>query len=60
MRIEGQFYTPELLSQVVSIYAAGLQSLKSNEWNQFSNFYKLLNLFPQGLTTANFTGHYRE
>jgi len=60
MRIEGQFYTPELLSQVVSIYAAGLQSLKSNEWNQFSNFYKLLDLFPQGLTTANFTGHYRE
>ncbi|MDD3852264.1 MAG: U32 family peptidase [Syntrophomonadaceae bacterium] len=60
LRIEGQFYTPELLSQVVSIYAAGLQSLNNNTWNQLSNFQKLLELFPQGLTTANFTGNYRE
>ena len=60
LRIEGQFYTPKLLRQVVSIYAAGLRSLNNNEWNQLSNFKKLLELFPRGLTTANFTGNYRE
>ncbi|MGI6436122.1 MAG: peptidase U32 family protein [Syntrophomonadaceae bacterium] len=49
-RIDGQFYTPELLAEVVRIYQQGLNSLAEGCWQQRESFLRLLDLFPAGLT----------
>ncbi len=50
VRIEGDGYPPELLGQVIHIYQSALEDISRGEWNQQSNFYRLLDLFPHGLT----------
>jgi len=50
VRIEGDGYPPEILGQVIDIYQSALADISRGRWNQQSNFYRLLDLFPHGLT----------
>lgn len=49
-RVDGQFYSPELLAQVVGIYQQALEDLARGSWQQQGAFLRLLELFPEGLT----------
>jgi putative protease len=52
VKIEGQYYTEDILLEVVKIYQEALKDLKDSQWTQKDNFNKLLNKFSQGLTTT--------
>jgi collagenase-like PrtC family protease len=52
VKVEGQYYTEEILSEVVKIYQQALRDLKNNQWKQQDNFNRLLEIFSQGLTTT--------
>ena len=54
IRIDGQYYSPEKLAKVVGIYSEALQQIKSGQWAMQENYAVLLDLFPQGLSTALF------
>ncbi|MFA7078154.1 MAG: U32 family peptidase [Syntrophomonas sp.] len=51
-RIEGQYYDPRQLKQVVEVYRAAVQQLTRGEWEPSDNYRRMLDLFPEGLTTA--------
>lgn len=52
-RIDGQFYAPQLLAEVVRIYQQGLNSLAEGRWQQRDAYLQLLDLFPAGLTARH-------
>jgi len=54
IRIDGQYYLPEKLVKVVEIYSEALQQIKCGQWAMQDNYAGLLDLSPEGLTTALF------
>lgn len=50
VRIEGNGYSAELLGQIIDIYQSALKDISRGQWNQQSNYHRLLDLFPAGLT----------
>lgn len=54
-RIEGQYYNPHQLQQVVAIYSEALEQLSRGEWQPSDNYRRMLGFFPDGLTTALMT-----
>jgi putative protease len=52
IRIDGQFYPASLLKEVVEIYGEALQGLKQGCWDQESNYLRLLERFPEGLSSS--------
>ncbi|MDD4801847.1 MAG: U32 family peptidase [Syntrophomonas sp.] len=54
LRINGQYYSIEKLTQVVSIYSETIRDIKKGSANFRNNFIKLLEISPEGLTTASF------
>ncbi|MBO8158577.1 U32 family peptidase [Thermosyntropha sp.] len=51
IRIDGQFYDDEKLSKVLRIYKDAVYQIKNGVLNLKPGFMKLLELFPQGLTS---------
>ena len=54
VRIETNRYPRELLGPVIDIYQSALGDIQKGEWNQKSNYYRLLDMFPNGLTKGPF------
>jgi putative protease len=52
IRIDGQFYPASLLREVVEIYGEALEGLKQGYWDQESNYLRLLERFPEGLSSS--------
>ncbi|MGI5920698.1 MAG: peptidase U32 family protein [Syntrophomonadaceae bacterium] len=52
LRIEGQYYSEEILEQVVAIYSSAVKELKQGLWKQEDNYNRLLDISPRGLTTT--------
>ena len=52
IRIDAQYYDPDVVLDLILIYQNALHDLKNGQWNQKGNFYKLLEIFPRGLTSA--------
>jgi len=52
MRIDGQYYDAETLTEVVKIYKEALEGLGQGKWEQESSFNRLLQLSPRGLTAG--------
>ncbi len=50
LRMDGQFYAPELLRKVTDIYQQAINDLAEGQWEQEDAFAQLLELFPAGLT----------
>jgi putative protease len=53
-RINGQYYSPEKLAEIVAIYREASVGLKDGKWNYQGNYLKLLKLSPEGLTVSCF------
>ncbi len=53
-RIDGQFYPPQKLIQVVSHYGNALAAMAKGELNLQEAYAELVNLFPEGLTGMTF------
>ncbi len=51
IRIDGQHYDANLLSQVTAIYVEAVRDLNLGKWEQKESYQRLLNLFPGGLTS---------
>ncbi len=51
IRIDGQHYETDILSEVIAIYVEAVRKLKLGEWEQEENYNRLLNMFPGGLTS---------
>jgi len=49
-RIDGQYYSPELLAKVVAIYQEAIADIQANTWKPEQDYLELLALFPDGLT----------
>lgn len=47
--IEGQFYKPDLLQEIVSIYSNAIDNIEQGQWQQHKNYQHLLELLPDGL-----------
>lgn len=56
LRIEGQYMPASDLYEVVSIYQEGLQQLSQGRWESGEPYQRLLNCYPQGLTSGCFVG----
>lgn len=54
IRIDAQYYEPEVIADLVAIYQNALHDLKHGQWNQKHNFFKLLQMFPRGLTSVSY------
>ncbi|MDD2586447.1 MAG: U32 family peptidase [Syntrophomonadaceae bacterium] len=52
IRIDAQYYDPDVVLDLILIYQNALHDLKNGQWNQKDNFCKLLEIFPRGLTSA--------
>jgi len=52
MRLDLQFYSMSQADTVVTIYQEALAQLEQGNWCQQDNYLRLLQLFPQGLTTV--------
>lgn len=55
-RIDGQYYTPELLSRVVSMYQQAITDILAGKWNTAEHYAEILKLFPNGLTARPLLG----
>ncbi len=55
-RIDGQYYSPNLLNQVVSQYQKAINDIQAGRWEGEERFTELLDLFPQGLTAMPLLG----
>jgi putative protease len=53
-RIDGQYYSTELLKQVVSLYLQAREQLRQGKWDNRHAWAELLHLFPQGLSAQPF------
>ncbi len=51
IRIDGQYYDTGILSEVTSIYVEAVRDLNLGKWEQEESYYRLLNMFPGGLTS---------
>jgi putative protease len=54
LRIEGQFYSPDQLEEIIATYTDALDNLQQGIWQQQDGYRRLLQLVPQGLTTRPF------
>ncbi len=52
--IEGQYYNPDILEEIVAIYADALDNIEHGVWRQHENYQRLLQLIPAGLTDRPF------
>lgn len=52
LRIDGQYYKPEQLRQVIDIYETALQQLKEGQWNMAGKHQQMAEIFPEGLTAG--------
>jgi putative protease len=52
-RIDGQFYKPELLRDVIAIYQKAVDDIARGSWAEQDALQKLLGLFPDGLTAIH-------
>jgi len=52
-RIDGQFYTPELLRDIIEIYQKAVADIAQGRWAEQDSYQELLELFPDGLTTRH-------
>lgn len=50
IRIDGQFYEDEKLSEVIKIYKTAVSKIKDSDPGLKDEFMKILNIFPEGLT----------
>lgn len=56
VRIDGQYYEPEKIAETVTCYREGLEQIKKGQWETLPYYSRLIELFPDGLTAALFTG----
>lgn len=56
LRLDGQYYETEQLLQTTAIYREAIKDLETGVWQQQDNYLKLLQLYPQGLTSAPYFG----
>ena len=54
LRIDGQYYKPEKIRDIVTCYREGLQQIKTGQWEPLPIYSRLMELFPAGLTAALF------
>jgi len=54
VRIDGQYYEPERIEATVTCYREGLEQIIKGQWEPLSNYSRLIELFPKGLTAALF------
>lgn len=52
--IEGQYYNPDILQEIVAIYTDALDNIEHGVWRQQGNYERLLQLIPAGLTDRPF------
>jgi putative protease len=52
--IEGQYYHPDILSEIVSIYSEALENIAEGIWLPQKGYQRLQQLVPEGLTDKPF------
>lgn len=52
IRIDGQYYHTQLLREAVDVYVEAAEALKQGLWEQESNYLRLWDRFPGGLSSS--------